>query len=101
MADIERFHPRGARVFVKPDKPADRIGSIIIPDSAKKPADTGVVMALGPGMRTKDGGRWPMNGLRRGDHVIYDARNPFTPVKFGDVELLQMDIDDIYAVIEA
>ena len=101
MADIERFHPLNARVFVRPDKPADKIGSIIIPDRAKKPTDTGVVVAFGPGMLMADGNRWPMPlGMKLGDRVIYDARNPYTMVKLDGVELASMHDTDIFAVIE-
>jgi co-chaperonin GroES (HSP10) len=98
--DIERFHPLGSRVFVKPDKPQDKVGSLFIPDNAKKPADTGVVVAMGPGMLCKDGSRWAMPDVRIGDHVIYSGRTPFIPVKIGDLDVLSMHDDDILAVVE-
>jgi co-chaperonin GroES (HSP10) len=100
MSDIERFHPLNARVFVRPDKPADKIGSIIIPERAKKATDTGVVVAFGPGMLCGDGTRWPMPDFKPGDRVIYDARNPYTMVKIDGVELASMHDTDVFAVIE-
>ena len=100
MTDIERFNPLGARVFVRPDKPADRFGSIIIPDSAKKPASTGVVVAFGPGMLKKDGTRWVMPSIKRGDRVVYQALNPYPVVELDGVKLLSMHDDDILALVE-
>jgi co-chaperonin GroES (HSP10) len=100
MTDIERFSPLGARVLVKPDKPAEKIGSIIIPDSAKKPAQLGIVAAMGPGMLCKDGERWPMPDVKVGDHIVYRAQDPFPKVKIGDVEYVAMHDDDVLAVVE-
>jgi chaperonin GroES len=100
MSDIERFHPLGARIFLRPDEPASKIGSLIIPANAKKPTNTGVIMAFGPGMLCKDGTRWPMPDLKRGDRVLYDARTPFQTVKIDDVELVSMRDDDVLAVLE-
>jgi chaperonin GroES len=100
MTDIERFSPLGARVFVRPDKPEDRFGSIIIPDSAKKPAFTGVVVAFGPGMLMKNGRRWAMPEIQRGDRVVYQVLNPYPVVELDGVRLLSMHDDDILAVVE-
>jgi co-chaperonin GroES (HSP10) len=100
VSDIERFHPLGARIFLRPDAPADHVGRIIIPDNAKKPTGTGTVMAFGPGMLCKDGSRWPMPDIKRGDRVWYDARNPFMTVKIDGLELISLRDDDVLAVIE-
>jgi chaperonin GroES len=98
--DPRRFTPLGARVFVRPDKPADRQGSIVIPDSAKKPAGTGVVVAFGPGMLMKNGRRWPMPDIKRGDRVVYNGRNPYPVVKLDGEDLLGMHDDDVLAVVD-
>lgn len=100
VLDMERFHPLGSRVFVRPDKPQSKVGSIFIPDNAKKPADTGIVVAMGPGMLCKDGSRWAMPDCRPGDRVVYISRNPFPEVTFGDEKVLSMHDDDILAVVE-
>jgi co-chaperonin GroES (HSP10) len=101
MTTATTLRPLGARILIKPDKPADRIGSLIIPDSAKKPTDTGVVVSMGPGMLMKDGGRWEMPACKPGDRVIYNARNPFVQIELNGEKLLQMRDDDLLAVIEA
>lgn len=100
MSDIERFHPLGARIFLKADEPDSKIGSLFIPDNAKSPTNTGVVMAFGPGMLCKDGSRWPMPEIKRGDRVLYDARNPYPKVKIDGLELISLRDDDIFAVVE-
>jgi chaperonin GroES len=101
MTDIERFQPLSSRILVRPDKPEDRSrGGIWIPDNAKKPTDTGVVVAMGPGMLQKDGERWPMPDCKPGDRVVYDARSPFPRTEIGGVELLVMRDDSVLAVLE-
>jgi co-chaperonin GroES (HSP10) len=98
--DIERFHPLGARIFLRPDSPEEKIGRILIPSNARKPTNTGVVMAFGPGMLCKDGTRWPMPDIACGDRVLYDARNPFQTVRIDGQDLISLRDDDIFAVIE-
>jgi co-chaperonin GroES (HSP10) len=100
MTDVERLTLLGARIFVRPDKPQDKIGNIFIPDNAKKPASTGVVVAFGPGMLTKKGKRWPMPPINRGDRVVYQSQNPYPVVKLDGVKLLSMYDDDVLAVVD-
>ena len=97
--DIERLSPLGARIFVKPDVSADHVGRIFIPQIAREPAKTGVVVALGPGMLCSDGTRWPMPDVQKGDRIVYNVKNPYPRVKIGDVEYLQMRDDDVLAVV--
>jgi chaperonin GroES len=91
----------GARILVQPDKPEDRTrGGLWIPDNAKSPTGTGVVVSMGPGMLMKDGGRWPMPDCKPGDRVLYGARDPYPKVMLNDVMLLSMRDDDVLAVFE-
>lgn len=66
-----------SRILVRPDPLPEKIGLIIIPDTvrekhqAKQPITFGTVIAVGPGMKTKDGGRWPMSGVKPGDRVLF------------------------------
>jgi co-chaperonin GroES (HSP10) len=103
MTDIERLSPLGSRVLVKPDKPDERSksGLIIIPDNAKKPTGTGVVVAMGPGMLKKDGERWPMPDVVPGERVIFDWRSPFPETELNGVKLLVMRDDHLLAVLES
>lgn len=86
------------RVYVRPDKAPERVGNIIIPDSAKKRPQQGVVVYAGPGMVTKDGGRWPMP-VRPGDRVIYIDNN-YIEVEIAGEKLIVMRDDTILAVVE-
>ncbi len=99
--DPERIHPLGNRILIKPDEPEGITKSgLIIPDIAKKPTGTGVVVAMGPGMLRSNGERWVMPDIKPGDRVIFDARNPFPRIELDGVELLQMRDDTILAVFE-
>ena len=100
MNDLEKFHPLGARIFIRPDTPAEMVGSLFIPNSARSPTNTGVVMAFGPGMLCKDGSRWPMPDIKRGQRVIYDARNPFHEVEIEGIRCVSVRDDDVFAVVE-
>lgn len=94
------FRALGDRVFVRPDKAADRSdsGLIIIPDKAKKAPLQGIVVYAGPGMLTTKGDRWPMP-VRVGDRVIY-LDNPYPEVTIAGEKLLSMRDDTILAVVE-
>jgi co-chaperonin GroES (HSP10) len=98
------FTPLGDRIFVKADAAATKVGSLFIPASAaekrrKEVGCTGIVRFIGPGMLTKDGGRWPMPDVRIGDRVIY-LDQPWPTVKIGDEELVSLRDDGLLAVVE-
>lgn len=101
MFDVERITLLGARLLIRPDAPDEKIGSIFIPDSSKKPAGTGIVVAMGPGMLCKDGSRWPMPDVKPGDRIVYgrDAREVQQKVKIEGVEYLKMYDDDILGIV--
>ena len=69
------FRPIGGRVLIRPDKVSDltRGGLILAPATVaalQKRADTGVVLAMGPGMLMKNGARWPID-VKVGDRVYF------------------------------
>lgn len=75
-------------------------GGIIIPDVAKKQALEGEIVAIGPGIRTKDGtGLKPMDGLKVGDKVLF-GKFSGTDVKPGVGALLMLPVDAIQGVFE-
>lgn len=69
-----------SRLLVRPDPLPEKIGMIIIPlqdharekHHAKQKITFGTVIAVGPGMKTKDGGRWPLSGVKPGDRVLFN-----------------------------
>ena len=66
-----KIEPLADRVVVEPvEKEEEKIGSIIIPDTAKESPIEGKVVAVGPGKLLDDGKRAGMS-LKKGDLVIF------------------------------
>lgn len=71
------LRPIGTKVLIEPDPPAEKIGRILIPDNAQESQHrrealaSGKVVAIGPGMRKKGGGRWPGPDVKVGQRVLY------------------------------
>lgn len=105
LADI--FQPIGAKLLVRPDEiPKDlMVGSILIPDTlkAKLIQDSGglkgTVVALGPGMLTKWGTRWPMPDCKPGDRILF-SQYAGSEIQFKGAAHLVMRDDDVIGVIE-
>jgi len=76
----------------------DRVGGIIIPDTAKEKPQQGRVVAVGPGRLTEEGTRRAMT-VQPGDLVIF-GKYAGTEFKMDDKEYLILREDDIYAVLE-
>lgn len=93
------FKPMFDRVLVKQADPENKTASgFIIPDASVEKANTGVVLAVGPGKTTKDGALIPVT-------VEVDNRVMFAPgagikVKVDGNEMLVLKEDDIIAVVE-
>ncbi len=94
-----KIKPLGDRVIVKPlEKEEEKIGGIIIPDTAKEKPQEGHVEAVGPGKLTESGNRLQMN-VKEGDTVLY-GKYSGTEVKINGDEFLIMHEDDIFGIIE-
>jgi chaperonin GroES len=68
-----KFRPRGNYVLLSRANDEVKVGHIIIPDSAQKRADRGVVVAVGPGTLLPSGERIPME-LQLGDIVLFPGQ---------------------------
>jgi chaperonin GroES len=65
------FRPLGDRVLVKAlEESEQKVGGIIIPDTAKEKPQRGEVIAVGDGRRTEEGKRLPME-IKAGDKILY------------------------------
>lgn len=72
------LEPLSDNVVIEPQEEAEtRIGTIIVPDTAKEQPQIGRVVAVGPGKRGDDGERRAL-AVKKGDTVIYS--------KFGGAE---------------
>jgi chaperonin GroES len=87
----------GDRVLVKAIEEEARASGIVIPDAAQEKPQKGVVVAVGPGARDKNGVRVPVD-LAEGDHVLY-SRYGGTEIKVADEDLLVLREADILAVL--
>ncbi|MCX8053891.1 MAG: co-chaperone GroES [Armatimonadetes bacterium] len=91
--------PLGDKVVVEPLEEEEKSpGGIILPDTAKKKPQEGVVVAVGPGKVLDDGSRGEMV-VKEGDRVIY-AKYGGTEVTVDGKEYVILDQDSIYAIKE-
>jgi len=90
--------PLADRVLIEPiEQQEEKIGSIIIPDTAKEKPQEGKVIAVGPG-RQEDGKVVPLQ-VKVGDRVLY-GKYAGTEIKKDGKEYLIVRESDILAVIE-
>jgi len=89
--------PLGDKVVVEPLEEEEKSpGGIILPDTAKKKPQEGIVVAVGPGKVLDDGSRGEM-AVKEGDRVIY-AKYGGTEVTVDGKEYVILDQDSIYAI---
>ena len=84
--------PLGDRVLVLPAPAEEKVGSIIIPDTAKEKPLHGKVVATGNG--TKDEEMF----LKEGDEVLY-GKYSVTELEYEGTKYLMMRQSDVLAVI--
>ena len=92
-----KIQPLGDRVLVEPKKEAEeKIGSIIVPDTAKEKPQEGKVVAVGAG-KYEDGKLIPLE-VKVGDTVLY-GKYSGTEVKQSGQDYLIIRESDILAKI--
>ena len=96
-----KIRPIDERVLIKPFKEEERkVGSIIIPDTAKERPQMGTVVALGDDIEIADRKQKKLSDvLKVGDTIVY-ARYGGTEVKIDDQEYLLVGRSDILAVVQ-
>jgi chaperonin GroES len=75
-----------------------RIGGIIIPDTAKEKPQQGRVIAAGGGKTTDEGKRLPMD-VKAGDTILF-GKYSGQEIKLDGQEYLIMREDEVLAVVE-
>jgi chaperonin GroES len=89
--------PLGDKVVVEPLEEEEKSpGGIILPDTAKKKPQEGIVVATGPGKVLDDGSRAEM-AVKKGDKVIY-AKYGGTEVTVDGKDYMILDQDSIFAI---
>ncbi len=94
---MSSIKPLGDRVVVEPKNEAEeKIGSIIVPDTAKEKPQEGKVTAVGQG-KYEDGKLIPLE-VKVGDTVLY-GKYSGTEIKQGGKDYLIIRESDILAVV--
>jgi len=75
-----------------------KVGGIIIPDSAKEKPQQGKVIAAGSGKSKDDGKRVPLD-VKAGDHILF-GKYSGQEIKLEGEEYLIMREDEVLGVIE-
>jgi chaperonin GroES len=94
--DIRPLHDR--LIVQRLEEGEQKIGGIIIPDSAKEKPQQGKVIAVGDGKVTEDGTRIPLD-VKAGDLVLF-GKYTSQEVKLNGEEYLIMREDEVLAVID-
>ena len=86
------IQPLADRVLIAPAAAEEKIGGIIIPDTAKEKPLRGKVVATGNGTKDEE------MVLKEGDEVLY-GKYAGTELEFGGEKYLMMRQSDVLAVI--
>ncbi len=85
-------------IVLRLDDTTDRIGAIIIPDSAKEKPQQGKVLAAGLGKANKDGKRMALD-VKAGDTILF-GKYSGQEIKVEGIDYLIMKEDDVLAIQE-
>jgi chaperonin GroES len=90
--------PLADRILVKRlEAEEEKVGSIIIPDTAKEKPQEAKVIAVGPGKLDDDGKHLPMD-VKKGDRVLI-SKYGGTEIQIGGEEHLIVRQDDVLAIL--
>jgi chaperonin GroES len=81
------------------DEGEQRVGGIIVPDSAKEKPQRGTVFAVGQGKVKEDGSRQPPD-VKSGDTILF-GKYSGQEIKIDGEDYLIMREDDVLAIIDS
>jgi chaperonin GroES len=93
-----KFRPLSDRVVVEVLESAQKVGSIILPDTVQEKPQEGKIVAAGPGGRSKKGALEALD-VKVGDRVVYGKWSG-TEIKIDDKSYLVMRESDILGVVD-
>lgn len=98
VLDIKNLNPLDDLVVAKPIQ-FERVseGGIIIPETADQPL-TGIIVAVGPGKKLKNGGRVPMD-VKVGDKILF-SKWANLDMEVDGTQLKMVREDSIVGIIE-
>ena len=92
-----KLRPLGDRVLVRFIEGDEKVGSIIIPDTAKEKPTQGIVEAVGHGKMSDKGNCIPMH-VKPGEKIIF-GRYAGTEVRLGDRDYMVLRETEILAIL--
>ena len=92
------FRPLHDRVLVRRIEEDEKVGSIIIPDTAKEKPQQGEVLSVGAGAKDDDGKSIALD-VKAGDKILFGKWSG-TEVKIDGEDLLIMKESDILGIID-
>jgi chaperonin GroES len=95
--DIRPLHDR--LIVLRLDEGEQKIGGIIIPDSAREKPQQGKVIAAGNGKVKADGTRVPLD-VKMGDLILF-GKYASQEIKLDGEEYLILREDDVLAVMDS
>lgn len=91
--------PLADRVLIKVEEEESKTkGGILLPDTAQKKSQKGVVLAVGPGKMSDSGTRLAME-VKAGDHVLF-AKYAGTDIEEKGEHFLLISERDVMAVLD-
>ncbi|KRM95743.1 co-chaperone GroES [Loigolactobacillus rennini] len=91
--------PLGDRVIVAvADEEEKTVGGIVLASNAKEKPTTGEVVAVGPGMKDKNGAVQPLT-VKKGDNVMFD-KYAGTNVNYDGNDYLVLHEKDLIATVD-
>jgi chaperonin GroES len=94
-----KVRPLHDRILVKREEESEeKVGGIIIPDTAKEKPQRGKVVAAGNGKVTDDGKRTPLD-VKTGDRILF-GKYSGSEVKIDGEEYLILREEDVLAILE-
>lgn len=94
-----KLKPLADRVLVQRKKEEETVsGGIILPETAKQKQEIGIVVAVGPGKKDKDGNSIAIP-VKEGDQIMWDKYGG-QDVTIGEEEYTIVKADDIIAIVE-
>ena len=96
---MKKIRPLHDRILVKREEEGEeKIGGIIIPDSAKEKPQRGKVVAAGNGKITEDGKKLPLD-VKSGDRILF-GKYSGNEVKIDGEDYLILREEDVLAILE-
>jgi chaperonin GroES len=94
-----KVRPLHDRILVKREEEGEeKVGGIIIPDTAKEKPQRGKVVAVGNGKVTEDGKKIPLD-VKSGDRILF-GKYSGNEVKIDGDDYLILREEDVLAILE-